>query len=150
VIKNFKLFQPFHEIRQQARPHRTFSLRCGRHIKHFLGVFRLVQVIAEPSLVVLVEKIQFLSCSVDLRPDFLELVLLVFQAQFDVVERSPKVAGISGIQEFCQEAVAALDAFAGGLALLFKARDFIPHGLRLFEQRIVRLIGFVKRRILAN
>ena len=149
VIEHIVLFQAIDKLRQQTRLLRRFRFP-GRRVEKPLRIFRIVQVVPEPPSIIFIEKIQFLFRRVDLRSHLLQFYFLVFQPHLDLALGSFQIRGIGRRQKFIEETFAALELLPNRFALLFEIGDLRTHRRRLLEQRVMRLIGLCKRRILPN
>src|SRR5579885_2413068 len=143
-------FKPFDKLREMLVPHRGSRLRSEAGVEQPACVYRFVQVVAHLGAVVLREKIDLLFGRVNPRADFLELKLLVLEAQLKIGQSCFEVARIARSKKFREKAISALELPARGFSLLLEVGDFRANGFRLPENRIVSGASFAEGGILAD
>src|ERR1700730_4500198 len=148
MMQDFLLLETLEQPSQHLRAQRAIGFRREQGIEEALRVFRLVQIIVDATFVIFGEEIDLLFSGIDLRRKLFELVFLMLEAKFNVIERSFQI-GIAGGAENLVEKSTAVETFAKILTLFLEVDDFVAHRLRLLEQRAVSLVGFGIRRIFA-
>src|SRR5579859_182000 len=150
VIENVLLLEAFEELAEQSRAVCARRFGFGGRIEQAPGIFGIVQVVAKPAFVILMIEIKFLARRFQNGAEFLELELLVLQAEFNVIERGFDVGGICGSARTVEKTVAAVKALAKNFFLFFEIGDFVAHDLRFVHRLGIGLLGFLKGRVLRN
>src|SRR5260370_23664334 len=128
-MQNFRRFELVEHL-----PEQSCTIGCLRPggrggVKQPLPVFRLVQIFAEPARVILNKKIEFLSSRIYLWPQLLQLVFLMLEPEFEVIEGGLQVGRIARTKKLGEETIAPLEALSRVLALFLERGDVHADGL---------------------